>query len=157
MRVYLVPVGIERYALYCEVHDDPGEAEGRPRGFLRRWFGEFLEAIRQAEPGRRRRPRASEPASSSRFRRAWRWGLRRLMRWVAASVAEQRLLWHLRRQSTSHLTHPDDLAPDEAGRPRDERDRHDASPTSCSDTSHRRAAVSAFLPLPLARIRRLWA
>tara|TARA_B100001964_G_scaffold212742_2_gene249007 strand:+ start:649 stop:1449 length:801 start_codon:yes stop_codon:yes gene_type:complete len=114
MRVYLVPVGIERYALYCEVHDDPGEAEGRPRGFLRRWFGEFLEAIRQAEPGRRRRPRASEPASSSRFRRAWRWGLRRLMRWVAASVAEQRLLWHLRRQSTSHLTHPDDLAPDAA-------------------------------------------
>ena len=31
------------------------------------------------------------------------------MRWVAESIAEQRLLWHLRNQTTACLHYPDDL------------------------------------------------
>ena len=33
----------------------------------------------------------------------------RSMRWVAESIAEQRLLWHLRRQDAATLYYPDDL------------------------------------------------
>jgi hypothetical protein len=33
----------------------------------------------------------------------------RLMRWVAESIAEQRLLWHLRGQTEACLYYPDDL------------------------------------------------
>jgi hypothetical protein len=32
----------------------------------------------------------------------------RMMRWVAESIAEQRLLWHLRRQNAACLFYPDD-------------------------------------------------
>ena len=33
----------------------------------------------------------------------------RLLRWVAEAIAEQRLLWHLRRQHEATLVYPDDL------------------------------------------------
>lgn len=33
----------------------------------------------------------------------------RSMRWVAESIAEQRLLWHLRRQASGRLFYPDDI------------------------------------------------
>ena len=33
----------------------------------------------------------------------------RMMRWVAESIAEQRLLWHMRRQTDARLFFPDDL------------------------------------------------
>jgi hypothetical protein len=32
------------------------------------------------------------------------------MRWVAESIAEQRLLWHLRRQTAARFVYPDDIA-----------------------------------------------
>ena len=34
---------------------------------------------------------------------------RRIMRWVAESIAEQRLLWHLRSQTDACLFYPDDI------------------------------------------------
>ena len=37
MDVYLVPVGAERYELYCEIPEDPDEADtGPPKGYFRR-------------------------------------------------------------------------------------------------------------------------
>ena len=123
MDVYLVPVGTDRYELYCEVPDEPvteaGEAEEdagdrQSRGFFRRviaWPGGFFRRLRArfremlADAERERRlGRASTPQEG------WMARVRaRVMRWVAESIAEQRLLWHLRSQTSACLHYPDDI------------------------------------------------
>lgn len=104
MDVYLVPVGAERYELYCEIPDDPEDADAEPpRGFFRRLTHRFREMIADAERERRQ----GSPAVEGR---GWLSRVRaRTLRWVAESIAEQRLLWHLRKQTTACLHYPDDL------------------------------------------------
>jgi hypothetical protein len=98
--VYLVPVGRERYELYCEVPDEPEEpGEERPSGFIGRMKARFRAIIEQAERERRRTHAEREAEERSFFARTKARG----MRWVAESIAEQRLLWHLRRQATACL------------------------------------------------------
>ena len=134
MDVYIVPVGPDRHELYCEVPDEPdtetGDAAGGsdspeprgflrrlrawPRGFFRRMRASFREMLAEAERERRlERAGAGGPAE----RKGEGWLARakaRLMRWVAESIAEQRLLWHLRSQTAACLFYPDDI--DEAAR-----------------------------------------
>ena len=103
MEVFLVPVAAARYELYCEVPDEP-ETPGAqpPRGFIRRMVHRFREMIAEAE---RERRQGRPPASSS-----WTGRIKaRTLRWVAESIAEQRLLWHLRRQQDAALLFPDDI------------------------------------------------
>ena len=109
--VFLVPIGEDRYELYCEVPDEPAEDDAAsargPLTFLhnglRRLKLRFHEVVAEAER-ERRMSRAERP------RRGWFGRLRaRAMRWIAESIAEQRLLWHLRRQTQACLFHPDDL------------------------------------------------
>jgi hypothetical protein len=105
MDVYLVPVGSDRHELYCEVPDEPDESdvESQPPGFFRRLRMRFSEMLAEAERERRQARATSEQGGwLSR-------GKARLMRWVAESIAEQRLLWHLRRQTEACLYYPDDL------------------------------------------------
>lgn len=108
MEVFLVPIGGDRYELYCEVPDDPVEAQAEtPSDFVRRWVHKLkdrfhavlAEAERERRKGRAERP----PGGWIARTRA------RAMRWVAESIAEQRLLWHLRGQHAATLFHPDDL------------------------------------------------
>ena len=107
MDVYLVPVGPERYELYCEVPDDPqADASEEPRGFLRRLVDRFREMIADAERERRQGFTDVQGGWLTRMRK-------RTLRWVAESIAEQRLLWHLRKQSAASLHYPDDI--DESG------------------------------------------
>lgn len=104
MDVYLVPVGAERYELYCEVPDEPTEVSAEaPRGFFRRLVDRFKETLADAE--RARRHGHTEDADGTWVSRV----KGRLMRWVAESIAEQRLLWHLRRQTDATLHYPSDL------------------------------------------------
>jgi Mitochondrial K+-H+ exchange-related len=107
MDVYLVPVGAAKHELYCEVPDEPDEenrdAEGAKPGFFRRMRQRFREMLAEAER-ERRQARAAAPD------RGWLARARtRIMRWVAESIAEQRLLWHLRRQTEACLYYPDDV------------------------------------------------
>lgn len=108
MDVYLVPVGTERYELYCEVPDSPDdpEAEARP-GIFARMRRSFREMLDEAERSRRQARPVEERGRLGRLKA-------RSMRWVAESIAEQRLLWHLRRESAACLYHPDDLGGDRA-------------------------------------------
>jgi hypothetical protein len=125
MDVYLVPVGPDRHELYCEVPDEaPDEKEsdetgqpprdflGRmrtrfsPRSFFKRMRARFREMLAEAER-ERRQERQAGPAEKSQG-----WMARakaRTMRWIAESIAEQRLLWHLRRQTDACLFYPADI------------------------------------------------
>ena len=103
MQVYLVPVGGTRYRLYVEMPDEDvvsktGEA---PRGRIGRLIKRFRETLAEAEAERLRTERG-EPSQSSGL---WR----TIMRKIAESIAEQRLLWHLRHQTAVQLCHPPDL------------------------------------------------
>ena len=103
MDVYLVPIGRERYELYCEVPDEPEESVEEPSaGFVARMKQRFSALLAEAER-ERRHGRAEEPAGA--FARA----KAHTLRYVAERIAEQRLLWHLRRQDSACLFFPDDL------------------------------------------------
>ena len=113
MDVFLIPVGSDQYELYCEVPDDePVDAPEVPRGFFRRLLHNFREALAEAERERRRghQPSHDESNAVSWYQRAKRATLRR----IAESIAEQRLLWHLRRQETAVAWYPADVASDAA-------------------------------------------
>jgi len=105
MTVYLVPVGGPRYQLYVEVA--PGaESEGVPDapaggGFVARQIQKFRATLAEAEQERLRRE-SGEPETSSGLWKA-------IMRRVAETVAEQRLLWHMRHQTDVEVAHPDDI------------------------------------------------
>src|SRR5262245_59667175 len=114
MDVFLVPVAPDRYELYCEEPDEPaaieGSGGGSVRGLWHRGKARFREMLDEAEHERRR---AADPdaerASFGRRAKA------RVMRWVAESLAEQRLLWQLRGRAEATLVHPDDLSSAQAG------------------------------------------
>jgi hypothetical protein len=110
MDVYLVPVGADRHELYCEVPDEPEDAPDpqESRGFFRRMRDRFNAVLAEAERERRQgRSTAVQGGWLARFKA-------RMMRWVAESIAEQRLLWHLRRQTEACLYYPDDLEESQA-------------------------------------------
>jgi len=108
MDVFLVPLGADRYELYCEVPDGEGEStspEGEPPGLLRRLSEAFHGMLTAAERARHQ----VVP------RQGWWPRLRhRLLRWVTERVAEQRLLWHLRRHDAATLVYPADIGEDAA-------------------------------------------
>lgn len=104
MKLYLVPVGAERYELYCEVPDEPVDEEAEPAtGLIGRLKQRFNSLLAEAERDRHHSHAERPPAGWLGRAKA------RMMRWVAESIAEQRLLWHLRRQSAACLYYPDDM------------------------------------------------
>jgi hypothetical protein len=110
MDVFLVPVASDRYELYCEEPDDPAPADGGPQppGLFRRMMHRFRQMLAEAEHERRASDGATAQRSLPSRVKA------RVMRWVAESIAEQRLLWQLRRQAAATLVHPDDLTEHQA-------------------------------------------
>jgi hypothetical protein len=105
MDVFVIPVGRDRYELYCEqpLEVDTGSGEP-PQGFIARWRERFLEMLRAAEARRGQEQPAEEP-------KGWFGRVQdRLMSWVVERIAEQRLLWNLRGQSSVVAVHPDDVA-----------------------------------------------
>ena len=104
MDVFLIPVAKDRYELYCEIpEEDPsGETPEHDRGFFRGLVQRFRETLAAIE--RERHQEAAEPPRglfariNARFRRT-----------IAETVAEQRLLWHLRRLTRATAVHPSDI------------------------------------------------
>ncbi len=104
MDVFLVPAGRDRYELYTEaVDEEPDEASVPPRGVFGRLKYRFTQMLAEAERERRRE-------SAAHMGGGWLPRVRRrFMRWVAESIAEQRLLWNLRRADTASFLFPDDM------------------------------------------------
>jgi len=110
--VYVVPIGPDRYELYCEVAHDEEELtmESAPPGFFGRLKHKFTVMLRAAEE--RRHEHGADTGD-----RSWLGRIQvRIMAWVAERIAEQRLLWNLRGQSEVLAMHPDDMTFDQAQR-----------------------------------------
>jgi hypothetical protein len=101
MDVYLVPAGADRYELYCETPAAVPEGP-TPHGssIWQRMAGVFRRAVAEGE---QQRLGSSAPHAQSAVRRA-------ITRKLADAVAEQRLLWHMRRQERARFLYPDDLS-----------------------------------------------
>lgn len=118
MDVYLVPVGHGRHELYCEVADapdvsEPGTApdESTFPGRMKARF--IVPLVRRASAAIADAEREWREHQAGRIDQpATRWGRAkaRMRAWVAEKVAEQRLLWHLRKQDACTLFHAEDAA-----------------------------------------------
>jgi hypothetical protein len=109
MDVFLVPVGADRYELYCEEPDEVLPADEPPAGIFRRLVHRFREMLAEAERERRRGP-ATDAAPAGFMSRI----KSRTLRWVSESIAEQRLLWQLRGRVEARLVYPDDRSAEQA-------------------------------------------
>lgn len=109
MDVYVIPVGRDRYELYCEPSvDAESDAQALPEtGILGRLRHRFRATLRAAEE-RQHRPGA-DAAQRGTSRRLQD----RALGWIAARIAEQRLLWNLRRCTAAVAVHPQDMTFDE--------------------------------------------
>jgi hypothetical protein len=104
LEIFLVPVGRARHELYCETRSDEDATAGDEpaNGWVRRQVARFRAMLAEAEDERVR----SERGEVSEKRGMTKWVVGKL----AETIAEQRLLWQLRRADAARLTHP-------AGRP----------------------------------------
>jgi len=114
MDIYLVPAGRNHYGLYCEVEDrrPPGESDASPgwRAAFSRHFHRGLAFLESERRGRLAKAAAAERRTVLQRVRD------RALGWLAERVAEQRLLWFLRRERLVTAHHPDDMPADDAER-----------------------------------------
>lgn len=105
MDVFVIPVGPDRYEPYYEqqIEDtQPGE-EPASTGIIARFQRRFSELLREAE----------EHGDKEKDQSATSWTQRmqdRMMAWIARRVAEQRLLWNLRKEERVVAVHPTDVS-----------------------------------------------
>ncbi|HKW01602.1 MAG TPA: hypothetical protein VJN96_17375 [Vicinamibacterales bacterium] len=109
MDVYLVPVAPDRHELYCEHVDlEPAPDDPSPTRTIReRITAIYRRALQEGEEARRT---AGSAASHPHRGRVRRWVTSRL----AEAVAEQRLLWRLRREPAAVLVYPAALSEERA-------------------------------------------
>lgn len=108
MNVYLVPVGADRFECYYEAAEqEETEEPVDGHGFFARMRARFNQQLREAEEARHQKAIEEPHSFLGRIQK-------RSMRWIAERVAEQRLLWHLRRVDAATLHIPADLPADQA-------------------------------------------
>jgi hypothetical protein len=113
MDVYLIPVAADRYEMYCEhVAEESSLEPEAPAGTgrLAAIFHRLKVAVARVE-----QEQQSGQAAPIEEGGGWRERLkRRMLCWIAEKVAEQRLLWRLRKESDVTLFFPDDITADAA-------------------------------------------
>ena len=108
MDVYLVPVGRDRFECYYEAEDQEEiEEPVEGQGFFARMRARFNEQLKEAEQARHQRSIDEPTTFLGRMQK-------RVMRWIAERIAEQRLLWRLRKADAATLHTPGDLPQDQA-------------------------------------------
>lgn len=103
MDVFLVPAGHDVHELYCEVATAAPDPDHKTTSLWGRAVGVFRRALAEGEAARTRTGTHDEAERG--------WIRRTVTRKLAEAVAEQRLLWHLRRETAVNLVHPDDITP----------------------------------------------
>jgi hypothetical protein len=105
MDVFVIPVGSNHYELYYEQQIEETEPDEEPAstGIIARFQRRFSELLREAE---QHGDEEKDQATASWTQRMQD----RMMSWIARRVAEQRLLWNLRKQERVVAVHPSDTA-----------------------------------------------
>ena len=106
MDVYFIPVGADRYELYCDEVGDAEElvADVQPSGRFASLYQKFKTALARVEQERLSGERAHAGP------RSWTERMKdRGLCWIAEKIAEQRLLWRLRKETDVALHYPDDI------------------------------------------------
>jgi hypothetical protein len=106
MDVFVIPIGLEKYELYCE---QPAEVhspdEPAPTGIVGKIRHRIKAFMRKAEEHHHRRD-----LEVDHQQKGWLGRLQdHAMAWVAERVEEQRLLWNLQGQTTATAAHPQDM------------------------------------------------
>ena len=107
MDVYLVPIGRDRYECYYEAEEIEETIDPAEQGFFARLRHRFNEQLKEAERARHQKVIDEPKTFVGRLHR-------RSMRWIAERIAEQRLLWHLRKATHATLHTSQDLVPSDA-------------------------------------------
>lgn len=123
MDVYLVPVGPDSYECYYEAAEEEEEDEepvepvvaggffSRMRakvfGFFARLRARFNAQLKEAEEARHQKVIEEPKTFLGRMHK-------KSMRWIAERIAEQRLLWHLRKAETATLHVSSDMPAEQA-------------------------------------------
>jgi hypothetical protein len=103
MDVFVIPVGGDRYELYCEPSAETANLDAPVPGAgladrLRHRFSSFVHAVEDLH--RHRPPEASGPVGKVK---------NRVFAWLAQRIVEQRLLWYLRHHTAAVAAHPPDM------------------------------------------------
>jgi Mitochondrial K+-H+ exchange-related len=112
MDVFFIPVGPDRYELYCDEAGDSEDlvADVQPTGWFASVYQKFKAALARAE-----QERLSGETTVDEGPRSWTERMKdRALCWIAEKIAEQRLLWRLRTQSEIEFFYPDDMQEDQA-------------------------------------------
>ena len=107
MDVYFIPVGVDRYELYCDEVGDPEDlvADVQPTGRFASLYHKFKTALARVE-----QERLSGEPRMQHGRGRWTERMKdRALCWIAEKIAEQRLLWRLRTVTELALHYPDDI------------------------------------------------
>ena len=108
MDVYLVPIGRDRWDCYYEAIDDDEQVEPG-KGFFAGLRYKFSQQLKEAENARHQAAIERPKTFLGRIHK-------RSLAYIAERIAEQRLLWHLRRAPAATLHVPGDVAPEEGER-----------------------------------------
>ena len=111
MDVFVIPIDRDRYELYSEVSRDAELADAVPAaGMLGRIRQYFVVTLGEVEARQHRRggtPKSGEGANPRvGFSRSLQ---NRILAWAGRRLAEERLLWSLRRQTSVVAVHPQDM------------------------------------------------
>lgn len=97
MDVYLVPIASDRFETYYEAPDDDAPDESiEGLGFFGRLRVRFQNQLKEAERARHQVAPEEPTTFLGRMQK-------RSLRWIAERIAEQRLLWHLRKADAATL------------------------------------------------------
>ena len=110
MDVFVIPIGSDRYELYCEPSTEIGAAaeSEAPHGLVARIQYRFRALLRAAED-RQYGHHPDTDESRTLIGRIQD----QAFAWAAQRIAEQRLLWNLRQHTSAVAAHPPDMAYDQ--------------------------------------------
>ena len=104
----MIPIGRDRYELYCEPASDAPPDEPVGTGLIARLMHRVTTRLHDAEERQRQAPaERDEPKGFIGRLQA------RMFGWAAERIAEQRLLWNLRGRTDVVIAHPQDMTFDQ--------------------------------------------